>query len=82
MNDEGIPTPRNLAGGRNQPGSGTLPGQKRSMDGVVTPNKDSNREELLEHVQSATQSQQFKTMDDSKTALEESVPEVSLKKNL
>ena len=52
------------------------------MDGVVTPNKDSNRDELLEHVQSATQSQQFKTMDDSKTALEESVPEVSLKKNL
>ena len=79
MNDEGIPTPRNLAG-RNQPGSGTLPGQKRSMDGVDR--KDSNRDELLEHVQSATQSQQFKTMEDSKTALEESVPEVSLKKNL
>ena len=36
INDNDIPTPRNLQG-RNQPGSGTLPGQKRSMDGVVTP---------------------------------------------
>ena len=41
------------------------------MDGIVTPQKDSNREEMLEHVQSATQSQQFKTMEDSKTGLDE-----------
>ncbi len=65
MNDEGIPTPRNLPD-RNQPGSGALPEQKKSMDGAMHA-QTADGKEMLEHVQSATQSQQFKTLEDSKT---------------
>ena len=69
MNDDGMTTPRNLPD-RGQPGSGTLAENKRSMDGAIH-NQSVDGQELLEHVQSATQSQQFKTMDDSKTQLHE-----------
>ncbi len=83
MNDEGIPTPRNLGNGmRNANNSGTLPEGKRSMDGMGPAKKAAGGQELLEHVQSATQSQQFKTMDDSKTQLHEDTASVGLKKNL
>ena len=38
---------------------------------------------MLEHVQSATQSQQFKTLDDSKTQLhEDTAQEIGLRQNL
>lgn len=66
MNDDGIATPRNLTD-KNQHGSGTLPEGKRSMDGVVAGQQSADSKELLNHVQSATQSQQFKTMDNSKS---------------
>ena len=83
MNDEGIPTPRNLnQNKRNVNNSGTLPEGKRSMDGMASPKNGAGGQELLEHVQSATQSQQFKTMDDSKTQLHEDTASVGLKKNL
>lgn len=45
-------------------------------------NQSVDGQELLEHVQSATQSQQFKTMDDSKTQLHEDTQEIQIKKNL
>ena len=82
MNDDGMATPRNLAA-REQPGSGALPEGKRSMDGVVSSVPTTGEgKEMLEHVQSATQSQQFKTVDDSKTQLHEDAQDVGLKKNL
>ena len=48
MNDEGIPTPRNLPD-RNQPGSGALPEQKKSMDGAMHA-QTADGKEMLEHV--------------------------------
>ncbi len=81
MNDEGIPTPRNLPD-RNQPGSGALPEQKKSMDGAMHA-QTADGKEMLEHVQSATQSQQFKTLEDSKTQLhEDTAQEIGLRQNL
>ena len=65
--DGEIPTPKNLPP-KGQPASGKLPEGKKSMDGAMPPNiKTPEGQELLQSVQSATQSQQqFKTMDDSK----------------
>ena len=58
MGDDGLATPRNLIE-KNQPGSGTLPEAKRSMDGVMPPvgGKSAESKELMHHVQSATHSQ-------------------------
>ena len=82
MDESVIPTPRILnPGKRNANASGTLPEGKRSMDGVGQKTA-ADGQELLEHVQSATQSQQFKTMDDSKTQLHDDTASVGLKKNL
>lgn len=69
MNDEGIPTPRNLPGRNLHAGSGTLPEPKRSMDDGDNRKQTAEGQEMLEHVQSATQSQQFKTLDESKKGL-------------
>jgi len=52
------------------------------MDGVVAPQTAADGGELLEHVQSATQSQQFKTLDDSKAQLVEAGPDGGTSKNL
>ena len=52
------------------------------MDGVVAPQTAADGGELLEHVQSATQSQQFKTLDDSKAQLVDAGPEAGTSKNL
>lgn len=81
MNDDGIATPRTLTD-KNQPGSGMLADGKRSMDGVMAAQKSAESKELLQHVQSATHSQQFKTMDNSKTQLHEDAHEASLKNKL
>lgn len=60
------------------------------MDGVVQPGAKNTRDgrELQKSVQSATQSQQLKTMDDAKKTLENgskasnSTQEIAIKKNL
>lgn len=70
MQDSGIPTPRDL-NTRNVPGgggSGTLPENKKSMDSMGN-RQPPNASEMLQKVQSATQSQQFRTVEDSKQSL-------------
>ena len=84
MGDDGLATPRNLIE-KNQPGSGTLPEAKRSMDGVMPTvgGKSAESKELMHHVQSATHSQQFKTMDNSKTQLhDDAAQDMTLKNKL
>ena len=84
MGDDGIATPRNLEDNKNQAGSGgILPEGKRSMDGVMTAKQIADSKELLQNAQSATQSQQFKTMDNSSKQLHEDTHhQMSLKNNL
>ena len=69
QNDESIPTPRDLHSNKNSQGSGKqLADQKRSVDDMQKA-KTIDDKELGEHAQSATQSQQFKTLDESKSQL-------------
>lgn len=69
--DSAIPTPRNLntrnVNGMAVGGSGTLPDSKKSMDSMVSQNKTT---ELLQRAQASAQSQQFKTVEDSKKTLD------------
>ena len=53
------------------------------MDGVMHPAGGKESKELLQQVQSATHSQQFKTMDNSKTQLhDDSGHDMSIKNKL